>query len=73
MHDLGTDDEHAEVRDELLSKVQEGWDPEAARLDSIDATKSRSILTAWGREARPECPDTLPFPDEEVEADIELL
>lgn len=72
-HDLGTDETHRDVREELLSRLREGWDPEEASRASIDATKSRSVLSAWGQAVRPECPDTLPFPDASVEADIELL
>jgi len=72
-HDLGEHAAFADVRAELLAKLRSGWDPHRAKSGAIDASKSRRILTAWGRAVRPACPDALAFPPPETEADIQLL
>ncbi len=69
-HDLAQDPSHAQVREELLARLYEDWDPayvlqEASRLDS-----DLEVLRRWGRATQPKHEDTLPVPDVE---EIELL
>ena len=73
LNDLGSSPEFADVREELIRKLYEGWDTEAAREGSIDATMSRTALERYGKAVNPDSPDALPFPPPEAEADIELL
>ncbi|MHC4916939.1 MAG: sulfatase-like hydrolase/transferase [Planctomycetota bacterium] len=73
MSDLGSDPAHAEVRESLLARVRDGWDPELARSETLRLCRDAAALAEWGRAVRPECPETLPFPEEDIERDIVLL
>ena len=73
INDLGADPAFADVREGLLARVHEGWDPAEATRATVEQMRDLEVLAAWGRAVRPPCEDTLPFPPPEAEADVELL
>lgn len=73
LDDLGQDPRFAAVREELLGKIMNGWDPDAASRATEEARKWTGALAAWGRAVQPESPDLLPAPPPEIEDDVELL
>jgi len=73
LQNLGRDPEHAGVRDRLLAKLHEGWDPQRVQRDALEASRRMPVLKEWGRCVSPECPDALGFPPEGLEDEIEVL
>jgi arylsulfatase A-like enzyme len=71
--DLGADPEHAEIRERLLSRVYADWDPEGAGRQARRLTEDHRVLGKYGEAVRPASEDSLPVPEADVEADIELL
>jgi len=71
--DLGQDPAHAKVREELLTKLRVGWDPEHAGAVSEELNSDLGTISAWGNAVGPECEDTLPAPAPEIEDDVQLL
>ena len=72
-HDLSASAEHAPVRERLLVRLLEGWDPAEVSRASGELTADREVLRAWARRVRPETPDALAVPDDWSEGDVELL
>ena len=71
MNDLGADKEYQMVRDELMDKLMDGWDPSAVEEGIATYNRDNRLLTEWGGKVQPIHEDTLPVP---VGAeDIELL
>jgi choline-sulfatase len=71
--DLGSDPVYADIRDKLVARVMENWNPALAAAESAQLTRDRDILTEWGGKLAPELPETLPVPPPEVEDDVCLL
>jgi len=70
LRDLGSEPEVAEVREELLRSLYNGWDPTCVRRESAALDRDMGALTAWGQAVQPAQPDALPVPDAE---DVRLL
>jgi choline-sulfatase len=73
LHDLAADDRFADIRDELLRKVHDGWDVEAALAQARDKWDSYATLAKWGKAVQPTHPDEVVMPPAEYEANVELL
>ena len=71
--DLGLDEGHAEIREELLARVRRGWDPDEVRETSRDLNASREALKAWARATEPATPDVPAPPPADLEADVEFF
>lgn len=69
-NDLGRDPAYADVRDELLRALYDGWDPAYVAAESDRLAADISLVSAWGKQYAEPTPDTLPVP-EGVE-DVEL-
>jgi choline-sulfatase len=52
-NDLAADPAHAEVRDRLLARVLEGWDPERIAHRIGERRREKAILEAWARAVQP--------------------
>jgi choline-sulfatase len=73
LNDLGTDPDRAEVREALLARVHDGWDPPEASRATAELTADLGVLAAWGDAVRPPCDDMLDVPPPELEDDVVLL
>ena len=73
LHDLAADPAYADVRDRLLKRVRENWDPARNRRESTEATEAFRLLSAWGKQVNPPSEDGLAYPPPSVEEDVELL
>jgi choline-sulfatase len=73
MRDLGQDNRHSEIREELMAELGVGWEPADIHRDLAQQQRDMNVLSAWGRQTRPDCHDTVAFPGPEIEADLELL
>jgi hypothetical protein len=73
LNDLGCHQDYAAVREELLAKIYQQWNPaqavEMTRIQNADYDR----LCEWGQVVQPRHPDTLPAPPPEIEDDVELL
>jgi len=63
--DLGAGPDMAEVREELLRSLYDGWDPTGVRRESAALDRDMDVLKAWGQAVEPVQPDALPVPDAE--------
>jgi len=73
LNDLGEDPSVADVRDELLTKLHAGWDPDEARAVCTADIGDMGALKAWGQSVQPRHPDELDAPPPSVEDNVELL
>jgi choline-sulfatase len=73
MHDRIDDPSYTEIKEELLRKVHEGWDPARAARESEAQEADRAVIDAWGRAVLPDHEDTLPVPPPEIEAGVEIF
>ncbi len=72
-NDLGTDPAHEQIRNELLDRIYDGWDPQYAMRRTNEKHEAWDILTEWGKTVQPDNPDKLVYPPSEYEAEVELL
>jgi choline-sulfatase len=63
LNDLGTDPDHEEIREELLGRLHDGWDPEAIARENAELNRSVEVLSAWGNAVQPSYEDSLPIPE----------
>lgn len=74
LNDLGQDPTYADIREELLGKIQRNWDPAMVHGETAQASRDfHGILAEWGRTFMPPCPDIMPVPPASYEANVELL
>ena len=73
LNDLGTDPAFADVRDCLLARLRDGWDPELVSREGRDATTSYRTLCAYGAAVNPASADAITVVSADYEADVELL
>ena len=66
--DLGTDPRYDNVRQELLRRLYDGWDPESVISESERLDTDLKTIASWGRAVQPEHEDVLPIPDAESES-----
>ncbi len=71
MNDLGSDPQHEAIRDELLQRVYDGWDPEHVLRETAASSKDMALLTEWGKVVQPRLDETLAVPEDAE--DITLL
>jgi len=72
-NDLGEDFAHANVRDDLLARLHQDWDPETAARKCRDYRAQYAVLRQWGETVKPDAPDAMVYPPAEYEDDVELL
>ena len=73
LNDLGEDPQYADVREGLLVRLRQGWDPDVVSAAALDLNESHEVIAAWGKAIQPVHEDTLPVPPPSLEADVELL
>ncbi len=71
MRDLGSDPNYEHIRNHLISRIFEHWDPEYVLKESADADRDIRLITRWGQAIQPTLPDSVPVPDDAE--DIECL
>jgi arylsulfatase A-like enzyme len=64
--DLGTDEAHREVRDQLLERLYRDWDTVRVADRSAALERDARVIAAWGQAVQPGHPDTLAIPDVEA-------
>jgi choline-sulfatase len=52
-HDLAADPAHASLRDKLLARVLDGWDPDAIAMRIRERRLDKDVIDAWARAVRP--------------------
>ncbi|MBN2291753.1 MAG: sulfatase-like hydrolase/transferase [Pirellulales bacterium] len=73
MHDLGSDPATAKIREKLIAKIFDRWNPQDVSRGSRQALTDWKTLSRWGSKVQPPCPDALEVPPPSLEADVELL
>jgi arylsulfatase A-like enzyme len=73
LNDLGEDPTYLQIRNRLLERVYEEWDPKEAARKSQEYVGYFEVLGRWGQTVKPESPDAMVFPSAEYERDVELL
>jgi len=65
LNDLGRDPTHATIREDLLTRLYDGWDPELVLQVSAERKRDMALITKWGQTVEPRHEDALPIPDVE--------
>ncbi len=73
LNDLGSDPLYADIREQLLQELLNGWDAAANKAATEDYDESYHTLAGWGKTIRPSHPDALTMISDEYEAEVELL
>jgi arylsulfatase A-like enzyme len=73
VNDLGEDPRYEDVRNRLLDRLHDGWDPRAAGREAAEGNRDHDVIAGWGASVLPSCEDTLASPPPGLEADVELL
>ncbi|MBT3382021.1 MAG: sulfatase-like hydrolase/transferase [Lentisphaerae bacterium] len=63
--DLADVAEFASVRDGLLTRLQDGWDPPFVRRTTLERERDMAPIVQWGKVTHPRHPDVLAIPDVE--------
>lgn len=71
--DLATDPDHAAVRERLLERLTDGWDPTRIEGEAADAGERYRTIAAWGKATQPRIDETLAVPGPELEQDVEIM
>ena len=53
MNDLAEDPAHRSIRDELIERVLDGWDPDEVTRKMAVAQQDQRVITAWARNVAP--------------------
>ena len=61
--DLGADPALEGIRQELLDRLHDGWDPESISRQNVDLNRDMEALSAWGKAVQPPYADSLPIPE----------
>ena len=64
MHNLGSDPNHGHIRDRLISRIFEYWDPEYVLKECANIDRDIRLITRWGQTIQPTLPDSVPVPDD---------
>jgi arylsulfatase A-like enzyme len=73
INDLGEDPDYAEVRNRLLKRIYQEWNPKEAARKSQEYWKYFDLLGQWGQTVKPDSSDAMVYPPAEYEKDVELL
>jgi hypothetical protein len=60
LQDLGQSHAHAEIRDALLSRLNDGWDPDFVRRENHVLDVDAAQLAGWGGVVQPRHEDVIP-------------
>jgi len=72
--DLGQSVRLFRTRRRLLDVLQRGWSPSADRASAAALRADLvDVIQRYGRQFEPDCPDTLPFPDDALERGVQIL
>jgi hypothetical protein len=72
-NDLTCDPQYDDIRNKLLEKVYDGWNPEEVIEKSKLQWDYFDLLTKWGKAVDPDAPYAMVYPSDEYESDVELL
>ncbi len=73
IHDRSADSSVAELRDDLLARVREDWNPVALLRASNEASAMSRIIGQYGRALKICHPDAIEVPPADYESDVQLL
>ena len=62
LNDLGSDPQHASVREMLLERLNDGWDPDDVYEKSMAMQQEVAVIRKWGEIVKPKHEDHLPVP-----------
>ena len=62
LRDLGSDPAYADVRERLMARLLDGWDPDEVYEQSTAMLREMDIIKEWGATVQPTHEDTLPVP-----------
>ena len=62
LRDLGADPAYADVRERLMARLLDGWDPDDVYEQSTAMLREMDIIKEWGATVRPLHEDALPVP-----------
>ena len=64
MHNLGSDPNCENIRNRLVSRIFEHWDPEYVLRESTHIDRDIGLITRWGQAIQPTLPDSVAVPDD---------
>lgn len=64
MHNLGSDPNYEPIRNRLISRIFEHWDPEYVLRESAHIDRDIGLITRWGQAIQPTLSDSVPVPDD---------
>ena len=70
LNDLGQDTHYQDVREALLDRLYEQWDPEYVLQETAELDRDYRLISSWGQVVQPIHEDTVAVPDVE---DLELM
>ena len=62
LNDFGSDPAYADVRERLMTRLLDGWDPDDVYQQSTGMLREMDIIKEWGATVQPVHEDTLPVP-----------
>jgi len=62
LNDLGADSAYADIREKLLARLYDGWDPDDAYEQSTIMLREMDVIKKWGATIQPKHEDSLPVP-----------
>ena len=62
LRDRGTDPAYADVREHLMARLLDGWDPDEVYEQSTAMLEEMDIIKEWGATVQPVHEDALPVP-----------
>ena len=73
LHDLAGDPGREEIRQRLLDRVLNGWDPDMVRNEAVRSLQDYRLVAQWGKATLPELAETMEAPPTHIEQDVEIL
>ncbi len=73
LNDLGCNPAFADVRERLLKRLCQDWNPDEVVEKSRRNCQHFEVLRQWGRTVKPDSPDAMIYPPAEFEEDVELV
>ena len=70
LNDLGSDPQHTGVREMLLKRLYDGWDPDDVYEQSMAMQLDADVIGKWGETVKPEHEDTVPIPPDAEQIEL---
>ena len=64
LRDLGANPRYEAIRNALLARLFEGWNPNAVLAESARINRDMAVITRWGQTIQPTLPDTVSVPND---------